>query len=129
MSDTKPKKTATSAPTKQLNTPQEQHHSRPGAIKEMPTSFSNTLPVVSVGVSESVMRELANKGKKDEVAFHRGVAGERVMRTVPYPETSKLNEDMIFDSAGLPRLNLLRAHFMKEGLFLFLFFLFFFHIL
>jgi len=96
---------------------QEQRHLRPGAIRETPTLFSNTLPVVSVGVSESVMRDLANRGKKDEVAFHRGRAGERIMKEVPYPETSKLDEDMIFDSTGLPRLNLIRAHFMKEGLF------------
>ena len=77
---------------------------------------SYTLASVKVGMSESMLRDLARKGKTETVAFHRGSTAGRVIQYVPYPETAHLTENMLFDpTTDLPSLTLLRTHLAKEG--------------
>jgi len=88
---------------------------RPGSIMGQNTKQSYTLASVFMAMSESSLRELAKKGMSETVAFHRGNT-ERVVKSVPYPETVHLDSDMLFDPVtDLPSLNLLRTHFVKEG--------------
>jgi len=90
--------------------------SRPGSIMGQNAKQSYTLASVFMAMSESTLRELAKKGMSEAVAFHRGNTAERVIKSVPYPETAHLDSDMIFDpTTDLPSLNLLRTHFIKEG--------------
>jgi len=34
---------------------------------------------------------------------------------VPYPPTEKLSEEAVFDENGLPKMDLLKSHFIAEG--------------
>jgi len=97
------------SPTKKLS-------ARPGSIAASNAKQSYTLASVFMAMSESTLRELAKKGMSEAVAFHRGNTAERVIKSVPYPETAHLDSDMLFDpTTDLPSLNLLRTHFIKEG--------------
>ncbi|KAL5272829.1 hypothetical protein ACHWQZ_G000860 [Mnemiopsis leidyi] len=40
---------------------------------------------------------------------------ERVVSTVPYPPTKRLTEDQVFDENGIPKMDVLKAHFIAEG--------------
>ena len=89
---------------------------RPGSIMHESARQSYTLASVKVGMSESMLRDLARKGKTETVAFHRGSTAGRVIQYVPYPETAHLTENMLFDpTTDLPSLTLLRTHLAKEG--------------
>lgn len=40
---------------------------------------------------------------------------ERVVSTVPYPPTERLSEEHVFDESGIPKMDVLKAHFISEG--------------
>jgi len=40
---------------------------------------------------------------------------ERVVSSVPYPPTERLSEEHVFDDEGLPKMDLLKSHFIAEG--------------
>lgn len=40
---------------------------------------------------------------------------ERVVSSVPYPPTERLTEEQVFDQNGIPKMDLLKSHFVAEG--------------
>lgn len=68
---------------------------RGGGAKGIPQSI--TLSAESLAFSESTMKAFVRKNVTPEfVAWYRGNTPERVVKRVPYPETSRLSSSMLF---------------------------------
>lgn len=77
---------------------------------------SVTLAAGNLGVARSIRKALREQGKGSVAEQLVEVSDDRPMRDVPFPETGRLDTNVVFDDQHRPAHTLLRSHFIKEGL-------------